>query len=162
MASRPLMVAAVAGALLLVVVGVDASVNRTFALSLRHEGEDVVVARSFSEDGPYPARPVPAQYFIDPNSTLLFTLRVDNEYPWAFEEPYHVQVNGRPVADGTLRAGALQSGEATFEVPAGEAFEQPGADGRQPPSSSFVNVWVQVGDQSLYADFSIARPEAPE
>ena len=148
MASRPLIVAGVAAALLVVVLAADLSFNRSYALDLRQDDAWVQVAEFpyslYSE-----ARPVDDGHRVDPNGTVEMRVRVDNGYPLAFSERFALYVGGTRVGDGIITAPASGAGEAIVTFPASALFRE--SDPRAPVgveddrSSAYAWIRLEIG-----------------
>ena len=157
MASRPLIVAGVAAALLVVVLAVDLSFNRSYALDLRQDDAWVQVA-----EFPFPrydeARGPDSGPAVDPNGTVEMRVRVDNGYPMEFSKSFALYVGGTRVGDGLLTAPALGEGEAIVTFPASTLFRNsdplgpPGVEGEG--STAYAWVRLEIGsdtwEQSLF------------
>ncbi len=152
--SRGLLVAIVAAAALFLVVGVDASMERTIDLQVE-DGTGWSTIATMTDDHPR----VPGETMLEKNRTddVSFRLTVDNGYPLAYEEPYHVYTAGTSVATGTVIADARNSGEATFEVPV-TALITP----RDPADQGqwFVHVETHVGSTWMHGGFTIVEVDA--
>ncbi len=153
-AVSPLAVAAVAGALLLVVLGVDASMNRTFYLDVQVNGEWQTVAENGEGSRGYVERyyagssPVFAA-----NETVDMRLRVDNGYPWAWTGSYHVLVQGRTVEKGDVRAPARGEGDIAFEFNA--SAQETGLPEPAKGEIRFLYVQVEVGGRTLMTNLQV-------
>ena len=115
-----------AGALLLVVLTVDATMNRTYTVDV-HDGTGFrTIAIEPNTNGDfYAARPA-VGYFgainATANDTLRFRLTLDNGYPWSASETFQVDFNGAELARGTISAPARSTGETEFTLPAAPFF----------------------------------------
>lgn len=159
MGIQPLAIAAVAAALLVASIAVDASMNRYVELDVQDDGAFVRVATS--EPYTTQARPQPyGEIVVDagPNDTVTMRVRVDNGYAWGFSETYRAYVNGREVASGTLTAPARGEGEATFTFAASVAWQDFGPR-RQPgetsPRTVYPSVEVRAGSEAVYASLTL-------
>lgn len=163
MGSRPLTIAIAAAALLVVSLGVDASMNRSLSLDVR---EDDGAWRTIGSDAPYThARPVPVEQAgvsAAANDTITLRLRVDNGYPWAYDERYRVFFNGRELASGTLEAGARGEGESVFTVPAKPFWDTMSQrpPGEPAPQVAYAHVEVYVDGKTVYGNFQIHEASA--
>src|SRR5581483_1013613 len=138
----------VAAALLVVSIGADALMNRTYVLEVQDgAGGWHVLARS------QPARglAVPAGGLVvnATNGSVAFRLRETNTYLWASSTPWEARVDGASFAHGTLSSPARGEGEATFAVPtsAWSATQTKAPEGA--PAGTFASVEVDVGDTPL-------------
>lgn len=159
--SRPLAVAVAATALLVVVLGADASMDRSLHVDQRDAGGGWATVASQGEVPErdryaYPIGPVAGQP-VARNDSIPMRVRVENGYPLAFDETYVVRVNGAEVARGTLAAPARGSGASEFLVPvakiAGGLREGEKAGGNQtgPNPTYYGTVEVAVGRVTLMA-----------
>lgn len=155
-ALRPLTIAAVATVLLVTVLAVDLTYNRTLTLELRQDDGWVPL----SSTGEPHDRIGPRALRVDANETLTFRLRVDNDMPFAYEEPYRVYHFGTLVAEGTLTAPASEEGVTTFTLNATALID----DGRGGPPTEqdihFASLEVEVGDEMLFGSFEIREAGA--
>jgi hypothetical protein len=150
--STGLWVALAAGALLVGVVAVDASVTRTVALEVRDdEGDWQQLASTERDESPH--RPGP-EIVLDRNRTdeLQLRITVDNEPPWSYEADYRVQANGATVASGTLTAEGGATGQTTVAALVADVL-----DGRGPPGEDrhFVSTEATVGTQTLHGGLAV-------
>ena len=155
MPSRALVVAMVAAALLVVSIGADALMNRTYVLEVQDgAGGWHVLARSQSSRG----LAVPAGGFLvnATNGSVTFRLRETNTYLWPSSTPWEARVEGASFAHGTLSSPARGEGEVTFGIPtsAWSASQPKPAEGA--PAGTLASVEVDVGDAPLYGGFQLA------
>lgn len=157
MGSRALWVAGVAGALLLVVLTVDATMNRTYTIDV-HDGTGWrTVGTDDHQSETRAAKPV--AYFgpvnASANDTLRMRLTLDNGYPWSASETFTVTYNDREFARGTVEAAGRSLGEAEFSIPAAPFYASMGASPTKEPAtvSAFVN--VEVDGRYVYASFEL-------
>ncbi|MEA3199942.1 MAG: hypothetical protein QOE90_1370 [Thermoplasmata archaeon] len=152
--SRPLLVALVAGALLVVSIGADALMNRSYVLEVKDgAGGWHAIATSASEGGV--ARPV-AQPTINVSGAgaVDFRLRETNGYLWPSSTPWEATVNGASFAHGTLSSPPRGEGEVTFSIPTSTWRDaQPKVAGA--PPGTFANVEVTAGSAQLYGTFQL-------
>lgn len=158
MGVKPLTVAMVAAVLLVLTIAVDASINRTIMFDVQSNG----TFRTVYED-PMPTEPSRARpQFYGPNTVtanrtddVQMRLRVDNGYPWPFDEEYRVYVGGEEVHAGRIDVGGRDAGESTFSVPAGRLIDLSG--GSRPvtefsgPSSVFVSIEVRIHGETPFS-----------
>jgi len=159
--SRPLFVAIVAGVALAVSIGVDATINRTYHLSVQENGG----WRELASD-PYTATKAvpfgPDAVVAGPNDNVTFQLRVENGYPWAASASWEARVNGVSYARGTLDAPGRGEGEATFSIPAKVWWSNGAAPEPKPVgarNTTFGSIEVVVAGHALGAGFTLT--EAP-
>jgi hypothetical protein len=162
MGVKPLVVAAVAAVLLVVSIGVDAAMNRTLALDAR---EDDGAWRAIGGEPRLETRPVPVGSTIvmaGPDDNVTLRVRVDNGYPFAYDESYRVFFNGREIASGTLRAEPRGEGESVFTVPARPFWDATGrpVPGEPRPNVTYANVEVYAGSRVLYGHFQLQEARA--
>lgn len=145
MGVSPLAVALAAGALLVLVIGADASVNVSYALDLQQEGAWRQVAmRPYShESAPYPLG-APGEMEVNRSDELRLRLRMENGYLWAKSVEYEVHVAGRPVdaLAGRLEAGARDGAAVEFAVPAERILGRASDPEKGVPSSGSIVVLV--------------------
>lgn len=150
--SRGLMVALAATVLLILVVGVDASMVRTVEFEVE-DGDGWATIGSAGDEVP----PRLDRVVVEKNSTdeVAFRLTVDNGYAWAYEEAFVAYTMGSQVASGTLTAEARAQGEATFQVPVASLLspEQPS---REDP---VVTLEATVGDDWIHGAFTLQEVE---
>jgi hypothetical protein len=157
-------VAAIAGILLLVSIGVDAAMNRTWSLDVQTPDGWRTVGTTGSDGGRPYAEPVYGGTLLNVsrNGTVHMRVTVDNGYPWSYADTYRVIINGAEVTRGTLQAASRGSGTSEFDVPARFAFDAaapvPGGPAKTAISSLYVE--VRIGSQSLYGN--VALQEAPQ
>lgn len=147
--SRGLIVALSAAVLLILVVGVDASMTRTVELQV----EDGQGWRTIGTTGDASA-PRIDQSAVEKNRTdeVAFRLTVENGYAWGFDEAFTVHVMGSQVASGTLTADARGQGEVAFQVPVSSLL----GSGDQPARDPwFVNLETNVGSEWIHAGLHI-------
>ena len=150
MPSRALSVAIGASVLLVAVVAVDASMNRVYHVEAFLEGRWIQVATHPVTDETY-ARGYPSFVTFDVNASddVRVRLRVDNGYPWAFEERFDVLVNGEYLFDGTLTAAARSEGVAETTVKGSKLFGA-GYETRPVPNGSGGQpVWMPTFDANV-------------
>lgn len=121
MVSRPLIVASVAGALLLTVVGVDLAMDRTYYL-------DIEIGDRWVTFGEFPYQPTTRMYSgapqpVDPNGTVTVRVRGENGYPWGMSEPYTLSVGASVVGEGTLAAPAWGTAQREHAFSASVLYE---------------------------------------
>lgn len=153
-ASRSLWVAIAAAALLVLVVAVDASVNRTVRLEVETEQGWQTITSSSEE----PYRRFGGEVTIEANRSdeVRFRLVVDNEPPWGYEEAYRVRSDAGTVATGTLTAEPGAQGTATFTATVDELTGGPRAPlSQESPHRMFANVHVELGGTFLYGSFQV-------
>lgn len=113
----PLTVATVSAVLLVAVLAVDATMNRTYKLQVQATDGWKTFAESPTGEYEY-ARPYAsyAPQTIANNSSVTFRVFAENGYPWALDKPYEVFYQGSLVASGTIEAPARGSGTAEFTL----------------------------------------------
>lgn len=159
--SRPLAIAIVAMSLLVVSVGFEVLVQRTFALDVRVGDEWRTLAVSETSNDPYRTTPVGATDPIVANAsdTLTFRVRVDNGYPWAYSEHYYVSSwRGSTIADGELTAPGRGYGEATFSLVLGRIMSEGALTPEGGPKSAgyrSANLNVNLDEVYLSASFDV-------
>lgn len=153
MPSTPLVVAAVAGVLLVVVIGADVAYNRTLFVDARTApGSWATVAqdpccRAYEYLG--------GPYVIEANRSddVTLRLRVDNGYPLAYEESFVVRAASVEIHRGVLQAPAGSEGVAEFSVPAA-TFLGHLPDAAPPPEKGLVYgigaIVVEIDGKQLY------------
>ena len=149
----------VAMGLLVISVGFEVIVHRTYGVDVRVGDVWRTIAVSGSTGEPYRSTPVEATEPIvaGVNDTLQFRVRVDNGYPWSYSEHYYVTSNsGITVADGELAAASRGYGEATFGIVLGRIVD-PGALAPEAKTSPYrsASLNVAVGSVYLYASFQV-------
>ncbi len=154
--SQPLVVAIGAAALLVVVVATDLAIDRTIAIDVRDDGAWREIARH-----PVARSEVPHPGFgydsvpIEAGENVSFRLRVDNGYPWAFDEAYRAfDPMGRIAAEGRLAASARGEGAAEFVVP-GASFARAVPPGSAKDGSSYVSIAVEIAGERIDAGFPV-------
>lgn len=147
--SRGLIVALSAAVLLILVVGVDASMTRTVELQVE-DGDGWRTIGTTGED--HPPRLDHAAVEKNRSDEVAFRLTVDNGYAWAYDEAFTVHAMGPQVASGTLTADARGQGEATFQVPVSSLLGQGDRPMREPWP---VNLETNVGSDWIYASLQI-------
>lgn len=149
MLSRALLVAAIAGALLLVTVGVDLAFNSTVELGVAGPGEDVTLVASGPLDGSRMTH-VPKSHTLNVNATddVTFTLTLENAMPWSVARDLTLSIDGcyegaRQLATFRLRAeGQGMASDSVTLKAADLAYGNtiPKRDDEGVPPSAFVNV----------------------
>src|SRR5581483_6628648 len=103
MASRALLVAAIAGVLLVVSIGVDAAMNRSWTLDVQTpEGWRTLGTQGVS-GGPRGAEPL-TPLAVERNGTIHLRVTVDNGYGWPSGGPYTAWLERRSRGRGSLHA----------------------------------------------------------
>lgn len=163
MAVRPLIVAAIAAALLLVTLATDVAVTRTAKLEVDDAGTWKTIIVDPSEEPFGRAYPSLVPIRADDNGTLGMRLRLDNEYPWAWSEDYVVLSNGREIARGTIDVPARTEGSVTFAVPVARLMETSYPYAPEPVSkdSKFANPSIELvlGGRYLYGSIALEVSE---
>lgn len=153
--SRSLWVAVGAAALLLVVVAVDASVNRTFELHVDgpSEGQGWQTLSSSGED---PYRFDRGDVVVEANrtDTVTFRLHVDNELPWGYEEDYRLRAGSTTLGSGSLQAPGGGTGAVEIQTTAGELIDANHGPPKSPSPAS-VHVEASLGSQMLFGFLTI-------
>lgn len=153
--SRSLWIAAAAAALLILVVAVDASVNRTLELQVDgpSEGRDWQALSSSGED---PYRFDRGDVVVEANrtETVTFRLHVDNELPWRFDETYRLRAGSVSLGSGTLQAAGGGTGIAEVQTTAGELIDANHGP-RKSPSPASVHIEASIGSQTLFGFLTI-------
>ncbi|HWH09388.1 MAG TPA: hypothetical protein VNX21_09320 [Candidatus Thermoplasmatota archaeon] len=151
--SRPLAVAIAAAVLLVLVVGADASMDRSLHVDRRSADGAWATLASAGEVppeeryAPFPMGP----WRVAGNESLTLRVRVENGYPWAYSEAFVAYVDGVEVARGRVEAEPRGTGTAEFEVPVERVA---GRSERSPPGEPAMlhgTVEVRVGRTSLHA-----------
>ena len=164
MASSPLVVAGVAAGLLVVVVGVDVALERTYHV-------DVEEGTGWRTLGSYPFED---QYCCPPGETLSvqrgetygFRLRTDSTYPWSWSGDYTVRLNGAVVADGRLDVPARGSSTVEFSATAAELLRNvppvPGPEYTEPKYAARggADIQVEAGGDSFGFYFEVVEVAA--
>lgn len=156
MRASPLLVAGVAAVLLLVVLGVDATVNRTYRL----EVEDGTGWRTLGTSGEGHRFPEPpAMPTVDANGSVRFRLRADNGWPFAHEQEWVASANGFELARGRLVVPAGGSASAEFEMDPRvvEPPMPPDQPRRVDDERVFVTIEVRLGSEHLYGSLQYWR-----
>lgn len=161
--SRALTIAVVAIVLLIVSITVDATMNRSYAVDVKDNGDWRTVASTPRGDGRYSvAEPVGyGSVPVAPNGTVELRLRADNGYPFALDQHYLVRFNGAIAAEGDIHAPARGTGESAFNLSAAKIFaaggpvKGPDAAGAGSPRTASANFDVEVGGKSVYVYFNI-------
>lgn len=150
MASRALPVAVAAGALLVVVIVADASMNRTYHLEAQVEGRWVGIATLPQRFDRY-AAPSLVPFELNASDALPMRLRLDNGYPWPASKAYEVTVQGRALHDDVVAAPALGEGISQFELTGESLFRTAYGDPRAPapagPREHVVYFTLAVGGE---------------
>jgi len=158
---QPLIVAGVAAALLVVVVGVDVAIDRSFVLELKTAPDEWTQIASTQMHERYVSVPRPyaeAQMPVNRTDTLEFRLRVENDYPWALDERFEVYSHGQKLAEGRLQAPAGGAGQATFEVTVARLMDGQGympSPERGAPQLYSLYVEVYVDGQYVSGSFAV-------
>lgn len=159
MASRALVVAAIAGVLLVVSIGVDAALNRSWTLDVQTpDGWRTLTQTGGTSDGMRAVMPL-SPLAVERNGTVHLRVTVDNGYLWGYDATYRVLVNGAEVTRGALHAAARETGAAEFDVPARLAFVGAAEPVKGAPNAASLSLEVLVGSQSLYG--YVPLQEAP-
>lgn len=146
----PLLVAGIAAALLLVVLGVDATLDRSYRLDVR-EGQGW---RTLAASGPPEGFRPPAS--TSQNGSLHLRLSVENDWPFPLAEDFAVLANGFEVARGRIEAPARGVGEVAFDVdPATFDHTLPPEGPRAEPEMVYLHLEVVVGGERLYGSLSV-------
>jgi hypothetical protein len=159
----PLAVAAVSGILLMVVLGVDATVNRSYAVDVEGTGGWQTVAQGPVQDEyafvRYPFATGAVE--VEDNASVTFRVRGENGYPWAMSERYTVYGSGAVVAEGILTAPARGSGESEFTLDvarlASGPYGQPKLAG-DPADRIYLE--LRVGGETLYGEVAVREAGA--
>lgn len=123
----PIAIAATAAVMLVVVLGTDAMLDRTYVLEVQDaQGEWHTVATGPQGDpyfrgGPYYTGGT--SITVADNESVSLRVRGDNGYPWAMSESFQVYAQSFLVGQGTLSAEARGSGSVTFEFNASRAAD---------------------------------------
>lgn len=114
----PLAVAAVSGLLLVTVLAVDSSMNRTYRLEVESENGWVTVMESSSASGPFGPRAVysRAPVTVADNSSVSFRLVAENGYLWTWTGPWEARSEGRLLAGGALDVPGRGTATSEFTV----------------------------------------------
>ena len=145
----------VAAAALVVIVGVDAALDRTLALDVREEGGWRTLATQGGEAPSYFQPYRESTVSASRNDSLEFRVRLDNGYPWAFDEAFRVLESGSIVAEGRLTAPAGGEGSATFTVPASRFYRdnvEPGAPG---PRLGHGDLRIETGGTAFHVSVTV-------
>lgn len=157
--SRPLAIGVAAMALLVVSVGFEILVHRSFAVDVRTDDGWQTIGATGQSNEPYRTKPLGVTDPIEAsrNDTLQFRLRVDNGYPWSYSEHFYVTGgSGVTVAEGELVAPGRGLGEATFDVRLGRLVEYwPKPADAERTEFQTVSFNVVVGSSYIYSSFQI-------
>ena len=162
MGVKPLTLALAATVLLVVVIGADATMNRSFALDLQAPSSSgsgttwrTLAEVPYRYDDRSRAEPWmygPPELEANRSDTLTFRVRAENGYFWPLDETFRAYHNGEEVASGRLSAPARGETESSFTVPAdrilGRAPVPPDA---KAPYIGGDGLQVRVDDESLDA-----------
>lgn len=135
------MVAAVSGLLLVVVLAVDASMNRTYALDV--EGTDGW--RTFATDAQvsYPRFDYGGSAVdVADNTSVTFRVRADNGFPWELSKTFTVTSYGVRVAEGVISAPARGEGVAEFSLNVSDLAGSPPYPKQD--ASNYENVYLEL------------------
>ncbi len=150
---RALAIAGVALVLLVVVIGVDVSMDRTIALDFSTSDGWVTLAQEpFSASERIRYSPPPS---VDANGSATFRLVVENEYPWAYSRAFVARSGATVIAEGTLDAPAGGRGVATFTVNASALRADMGPGRLDPPREESAPLHIEIGSVELYASVVI-------
>lgn len=154
MASKALLVAVVAAAALVVSIGVDAAMNRTYVLEIRKGDGWIAIAQSDPGAPNVIREPAGGMVVVPANGTVEFRLRETNTYFWASSTSWEALANGASYAHGTLSSPARGQAEATFSIPA-SAWTNGQAKPVDPSGAVFASLQVRAGDAELYGSFQL-------
>ena len=158
MAVQPLTIAVVAGVLLVVSIGLDAAINRTYYVDVEQpDGWHQVAAEPVRSQTFSPIYPAAGGLSVDPNGSITLRVRLDNGYPWALGETARLidQANGTILAEKRVDAPARGEGSAIFTFAARPYFDRattaspPGA--KLGPGSVYATLLVEVGSKTISA-----------
>lgn len=162
--TRPLSVALAAAVLLVVVVGADATMDRSLHLDRQDADGAWVTLASGGEIPPeerYKMFADPTVRADDVNATLTMRVRVENGYPWSYDEAFVAYAQGVEVARGRVEAEPRGAGATEFEVPL-RRLAGAGVETRVPDEGNgtlrptyYGSVEVRVGRMSLQAGITV-------
>lgn len=159
MASKPLIVAAVATALLVLTVWGDATMNRTYYVDVKDGDGWRTVAQGGDAQDDTRAYPLVSDNAIKiQNGTPLeMRLRVDNEYFWAFSKTFVASANGLILAEGKIESPARSAGVAEFSVNASRVLSTQVFPEKPTPGSgsSQASFELTIAGQYLYVYFPV-------
>lgn len=157
----PLAVAAVAGILLVVVLGVDASMNRTYRLEVQAVDGWKTVAEG-PVGGEHYGRAIYslAPVTVADNTSVTFRVTVDNGYAWGFSEPYEVLSQGRVVAAGVVEAPARGAGAEQFTLNAAQVREPGGYGPERATGGELLFLELRIDGEYLYGETVIQEASA--
>lgn len=165
--SRPLAIAALAGVLLVLVVGADATMDRSLHVERR---EDDGAWRALASEGEVPLEERALAFgpgvvrVEDRNATLDLRVRVANGYPWGFDEEYVARVNGAEVARGRVEAPPRSTGTSEFTVPVQRILGQSGGEFPRDVASPsghethYGGMDVTVGRTRMFVSLNVEVP----
>lgn len=163
MGLTPLAVAGIASALLVVVIGADVSMNRTYFLEA-HDGEKwaVLAEWPYRYEGSVPRpQPVAGVFEVNESDPIPFRLRIDSTYPWAYRDEYVVYVGGSEALRGVVDLPASSERSFEFTLNASqimgrtsfaEPYAKPIGAGNTLESGSLE---VRITDAQLYGTIAI-------
>lgn len=159
MPSRALTVAVAAGALLVVVVAADASMNRDYKLEAYLDGRWILVAADPADSRLTRGIPSFVPLALNASDEVRFRMSAHNGYPWALSREYDLVVGGVDVQRGTLDAGAFQDDVEEVAVPAATLMTQGAGYPAEKPAAGQERFWspqiiLQVGERTLYGTLS--------
>lgn len=155
MASRAFVVAAVAAAALVVSIGFDAAMNRSYVLEAKQGDGWIAIAQSQPYGTGVIREPMGGSVVVPANGTVEFRLRETNTYFWASSTTWEARVNGASYAHGTLSSPPRGEAEVKFGVPASAwtSLQQKPTDSN---GTIFASLELQVeGTNGLYGSFQL-------
>lgn len=159
MASKPLIVAAVATALLVVTIWADASMNRTYYVDVKDGDAWRTVAQGGDVDEYQRAYPFVSDTAVTiRNGTPIdMRLRVDNDYFWAVSATFVVSASGLILAEGAIESPARSAGVTEFSVNSSRVVSTPIYGEKPTPGtgSAQASFEVIIGNTYLYAYFPV-------
>ncbi|HVM45646.1 MAG TPA: hypothetical protein VM582_06895 [Candidatus Thermoplasmatota archaeon] len=165
MASSALITAGVAAALLVVVVGIDASMTKTHAIDVwTGTGWRELARTPMSFERAPHSWGAPPTISANASDDLRFRVRVDNSYAWSTTDDFRALLAGEEVASGRIETPARSTREAEFTVSASRYFER-GARGPEmveagAPPLVYADLMVVVDGKQLFPSFQIREVSA--
>lgn len=159
--SRALIVAFVAGAALVVSIGLDAAMNRSWTVDVQSRDGWTTVATTGQIVEERVAKTIgPNAVEASRNGTIHMRVTIDNGYAWSYSETYRVLgPSGAEIARGTLEAPARGMGVATFDVPARLAFE-PSSPDPKPVGGGALSLRVVLPHEDLFVYLTVQEVSA--
>lgn len=162
MASGALVTAGVASVLLVVVLGIDATMTTTYAVDVWTGSDWRELARApvIYSERPHMAPYGGAIVEVNRSDELRFQVRADNGYPWDTTSTFRVHHMGTEVAKGSFDSPARAEGTHEFTLEA-EGLLGGSFSPREPvpqqdaPETVPVDLFVEVEGEELYPYFQL-------